>query len=292
MHGLETEKLQKGVNVIGYFQGQFGLGEAGRLIVSALEKQSIPLCLLSADSVVKGQSMRPYEHTFDDKPKYDVNIFCIDVYYLLFLLDKYGVDLIRGRYNIILFFWETSVVPKDRLKLLSYFDEIWAASRYNFDTLSSSLRAPVCHLPIPIKMDYIPGIPSKSSFELEDKFTFLFCFDMSSSMKRKNPVAIIEAFRRAFPQRNDVQLVIKSQNGQHHPKDLNSVLELIKSDSRIRWIDESMSQSRRYDLINACDCYISLHRAEGLGLTMAEAMLMEKPVIATGYSGISRFYDP
>jgi glycosyltransferase involved in cell wall biosynthesis len=114
---------------------------------------------------------------------------------------------------------------------------------------------------------------------------FLFSFDFCSIFQRKNPMAVIEAFKHAFVDRNDVQLVIKSHNGHHFRHVLEKSLAEIKGDRRITWMDMSMDQQRRYDLMNACDCYVSLHRSEGFGLTMAEAMLLEKPVIATGYSG-------
>ena len=101
----EINRLKDGVNVIGYFQGQFGLGETARLMVSALEKQSIPFCLLSADAVVRQQTRRPYDRACEQKPKYAVNVFCIDAHALLPFLRHAGVDLLKDRYNIILFFW-------------------------------------------------------------------------------------------------------------------------------------------------------------------------------------------
>ena len=281
----KTELLRDGVNVIGYFQGQFGLGESGRLLVTALKSCSIPYCLISADCIVANHKGEPYPEAFEEKGRYAINIFCIDILYLLPLIDKYGIQIIKAHYNIVLFFWETNIVPEDRLKLLAYFDEIWVATRYNLESLSSVVQVPVCHIPHPLQLNYHPGMPCRTSFGLDDRFTFLFCFDFFSNFQRKNPLAIIKAFQQAFPERKDVQLVIKSHNGQHYSDLLNPALEDIKSDSRITWLDETMDQKRRYDLINACDCYVSLHRSEGFGLTMAEAMLMEKPVIATGYSG-------
>jgi glycosyltransferase involved in cell wall biosynthesis len=207
-------------------------------------------------------------------------------------INKVGLNFLKDRYNIVLFFWETNVIPPDRLKLFAYFNEVWVTTRYNQECLSPLLSIPVTLIPHPLQLNYTPSKPDKASFGLKDKFTFLFCFDFFSVFQRKNPIAIINAFQSAFGQKDDVQLVIKSHNGQHHPRSLNPALQQIKGDSRITWIDESMDQQRRYDLINACDCYVSLHRSEGFGLTMAEAMLLEKPVIATGYSGNLDFMTP
>jgi len=230
--------MLQGMNVIGYFQGQFGLGETGRLYVSAMESQSIPLCLLSADFAVNHQTSRPYEHATESKPKYDINLFCIDSYVLMPVVQKFGLDILRNRYNIGLFFWETNVIPKIRLRSLSYFDEVWVTTDYNLEALSKVMPSRVYKVTHPFQWNLQLPPSSKSSFGLAEKFTFLFCFDMNSSIKRKNPGAIIEAFRRAFGERQDVQLVIKSQNGHHHPEALREALRGIQGDSRIHWLEE------------------------------------------------------
>jgi glycosyltransferase involved in cell wall biosynthesis len=147
------------------------------------------------------------------------------------------------------------------------------------------ISIPVTLIPQPMRLLHPPQAPQKDSFGLSDKFTFLFCFDFHGHLVRKNPMAIVKAFKTAFPLRDDVRLVIKSHNGHLYQPALETCLEEVNKDVRIRWIDESMERQRVYDLMNACDCYVSLHRSEGLGMTMAEAMLLGKPVIATGYSG-------
>ena len=284
--------LKDGVNVIGYFQSALGNGETGRLVVSSLEKHSIPHSLISADFLAPNRAKEENDLVFEKKGKYAINLFCIDIVYLLPFLRKFGVDFIKDRYNILLFFWETNILPDDRRKLFDYFDEVWVTTRYNQECLSSLISIPVTHIPHPLQLNYIQNAPTKSSFGLDDKFTFLFCFDFFSNCQRKNPLAVIRAFQKAFPEKNDVQLVLKSQNGHFNKHVLQPLMEEAKGDSRIIWIDESMDQKRRYDLMNACDCYVSLHRSEGFGLTMAEAMLLEKPVIATGYSGNLDFMNP
>ena len=124
----------------------------------------------------------------------------------------------------------------------------------------------------------------------DDRIVFLFMFDMASVMERKNPHALLDAFARAFHRDEPVQLVLKTFRGDLHPiliRDLRRAAEGIGA----LVIDEVLSREDSYALMHACDCYVSLHRSEGFGLTMAEAMLMGKPVIATGYSGNLDFMD-
>lgn len=279
------DKPKTGINLIGYFQGSFGLGEAGRLLAESLEKGSIPFTLVSADFLAQHHHQEKFSGNLSNKFVYPINLFCIDPRHIFPFVARHGWECFQKNYNISMCFWETNILPNSHRQPWSFLDEIWAPTRYVQEHLSITTPVPVYRIAHPMQLSYTPQKSDKQSFGLENKFTFLFCFCFYSVLGRKNPFAIIEAFRRAFPKRQDVQLVIKSQNGDRYPEKLKTILNSIHNDSRIIWMDQSLTSQRRYDLMQACDCYISLHRSEGLGLTMAEAMLMGKPVIATGYSG-------
>jgi glycosyltransferase involved in cell wall biosynthesis len=124
-----------------------------------------------------------------------------------------------------------------------------------------------------------------SRLGVPDGFLFLFVFDYSSTIQRKNPVGLIRAFQRAFAEGEGPQLLIKTINGPRHPLAEDEVLWATDGRRDIHVIDRSLSGTERDALMLGCDCYVSLHRSEGFGLTMAEAMAVGKPVIATGYSG-------
>lgn len=268
-----------GFNVFGYFDSVHGLAESARLVLKSLEKSSIPYETISVN---------PHNLNFTALPKlpYSINLFCIDLENLIILVNAMGWKKIASHYNIGNIFWETNIFPKFHVQVCRYFNEIWVTSRYLQEHISIAQPIPVHRINQPIELLIKPNTIDKTLFGIEDKFTYLFYFNFRSILNRKNPLALISAFKKAFPDSKDVQLVIKSQYGaSDYPEELEKLLKGIKADPRIKWIDETMSLQKRYDLMNACDCYVSLHRSEGLGLTMAEAMLLEKPVIATGYSG-------
>jgi len=129
---------------------------------------------------------------------------------------------------------------------------------------------------------------TRSDFGLkDDRVLFFFNFDANSTLARKNPRAVIEAYRRAFsPQEraSKVGLVMKTINLKRLPE-ANLMLrgELDHVGGQV--IDEDMTPQEVAALTAACDVYVSLHRAEGFGLGIAEAMYFGRPVIATGYSG-------
>ena len=113
----------------------------------------------------------------------------------------------------------------------------------------------------------------------------MFTFDFMSVAKRKNPVGLVEAFKMAFRPGEGPQLLIKCINGELRPGELRALEESTEGRSDIIVMNRYLDAGDSVGLMNMCDCYVSLHRSEGLGLTIAEAMLLGKPVIATGYSG-------
>lgn len=274
-----------GINVIGYFQRTLGQGESARLMIQCLEQNQVPYSIYSVDHLAQNHHMEAIQAPINQKLVYPTNLFCIDADHVTHVIEQMDWNEIKFKYNIGLWFWETNLIPKHKQQCWDYLDEIWVTSAYNQEHLACVTNLAVHRIPHPIKLKYEPLPNSKENFNLPNCFTFLFCFDFFSSINRKNPMAIIEAFRKAFPGREKVQVIIKSHNGRLFKHQLDPILESIKDDPRIIWMDVAMDSQKRFDLMNACDCYVSLHRSEGFGLTMAEALALGKPVIATGYSG-------
>ena len=121
----------------------------------------------------------------------------------------------------------------------------------------------------------------------------MFIFDFNSHLARKNPQAVIAAFRKAFPAKDkEVNLVLKVMNAKDTDPNWKAFLKLCEQDDRIWLITDTMDRPDVLALVESCDAYVSLHRAEGFGRTLAEAMMYGKPVIATGYSGNADFMHP
>jgi hypothetical protein len=118
----------------------------------------------------------------------------------------------------------------------------------------------------------------------EDEFIFLFIFDFQSTFVRKNPLAVAEAFRHAFRPEEPARLVLKFINSDQDPTNFQRLKSLVAG-QRVTLIEDYFSGDRTKGLMAVSDCYISLHRAEGFGMTLAESMALGKPVIGTGWSG-------
>jgi glycosyltransferase involved in cell wall biosynthesis len=119
---------------------------------------------------------------------------------------------------------------------------------------------------------------------------FLFMFDMCSDFRRKNPLAVMQAFRQAFKETDKVALIMKLVRGAADPENLER-LRNADDGNQMFVVDEFTTRGKAYGYIAMSDCVVSLHRSEGFGLLMAEAMLLGKPVIATNYSGNTAFMN-
>lgn len=199
--------------------------------------------------------------------------------------------LLKNSYNILCTYWELSRAPEEWKKNLENIHEIWAPNKFIADAFSHIFTGPITVMP-PAMEDTSGVHPERRHFGMEEgRFYFMFSFDYFSSPFRKNPLGVLQAFQRAFPNGDEnVGLVIKSTGAADHYPDIKAVIEAaVVEDPRILIFDRNMPREEILGLIRASDAYVSLHRAEGFGLGMAEAMTFERIVIGTDYSGSTDF---
>ena len=198
--------------------------------------------------------------------------------------------MLRGHYNVGYWFWELARFPEAWARSLALVDEIWVASRHVHDAVKeAAVDKPVRIVPYPIQI-VLPRRFDRTEFGLPaEPFIFLFSFDFFSYVDRKNPESVLQAFQRAFPSRSDrsVSLVLKSIGAERAPERFDALQTACANDPRIVLIDANLPRDAMWGLQSVCDSYVSLHRAEGLGLGLAESMYLGKPVIGTGYRAIA-----
>ncbi|MFA6230622.1 MAG: glycosyltransferase [Rhodanobacter sp.] len=283
-----------GINVFAYARGQSGLGESARLYIRALLAEGYPVAVHNIDlDIPHGMDDSSLdEHIGTDTP-YGVNLIFVNPDYLENAIASIGHERLAGHHTIACWFWELEKFPEEWLPALQVVDEIMVSSTFIGKVISSVTNKPILHVPLPVGEINDNGL-ERSDFGLDARaFIFLNSFDFNSFLPRKNPLAVIEAFRRAFA--NDganVQLLIKSSNGHRHPHKLRELLNAAAADQRILIRDEVIDRSDVHALQRCTDAYVSLHRAEGFGLGLAECMRLGKPVIATAWSGNMEFMTP
>ena len=287
-----TEKDSKyGINISGFIKGQFGLGEGVRSNIRSIKAASIPFCIndLKLHTPQYISNNENIEENFTEINKYTINLLQANMDDIPKVLKNVGMSYFEKKYNIGFWAWELENFPKEFKWVFNLFDEIWVPSNFCAEAISRISPVPV------LKFMHSIEIPkpsySRETFNLpKGKFIFLTMFDYYSSIERKNPIAVIDAYLKAFGKNNpDVLLVIKSSISKDFPKDKKTIVDKIDDNPSIILIEEILEKDHLYSLINCTDCFVSLHCSEGFGLTMAEAMYLEKPVIATSYSSNMEF---
>jgi glycosyltransferase involved in cell wall biosynthesis len=278
-----------GVNVAGYVRAELGVGEAARLMVSALKSGGIPYSVVPFDRTSNRQ-----ESEFDDYGTegvdHPVNLICVNADQLPHFARTVGAGFFRNRYSIGFWFWEVEDFPETMHLGAELVDEIWVASRHAERAIGRAVETPVFCCPLPVVPVEPPSL-TRAELGLPEGFLFLFTFDFNSVLERKNPLGLIDAFRRAFEPGEGPTLVLKTINGDLHPDRREVLRRAAAGRPDIVLIERYFSTTEQRALVNVCDATVSLHRSEGFGLTMAEAMLFGKPVIATAYSGNLEFMD-
>lgn len=289
---MRQEKF--GINIIGFIDGEFGLGEAVRLLIKAIKKQNIPVALINYEVPTLH---RRADTTFNDytlEAPYSINLILLGPTEGKRVLFQYkDTEIFNSKYNIFYLNWESEHFPVEYINNLGIYDEIWVPAQYCKDILKKYFRKKISVVPYPIEIILEEKIDEKAlAFFNKNSFNFLFIFDYNSTLERKNTLNLINAFQLAFEENDlSVSLTIKTSRSNSFKEERKSILEKIGNYKNIFIVEEIFEKNTLHNIINACDSYISLHRSEGFGLTMAEAMYFSKPVIATGYSGNLEFMN-
>ena len=292
-----------GINLFAQLSSSTGLGVSARHTARALAEAGVPLACYDLapyfptcrpDSEL--DNLRPYLTTEPAALRNPVNLYYFPAIDIGTVLNQIPWLTRTRRFHAGVVWWEATKLHPSWAESLCRFDALVAYSPYMYNVMANNLPlTPVLSGKQPL---FLPEDvrPQRASFGLPPRATvFVGSFDPASDSVRKNPFAIINAFRLAFSQgTEDVRLVIRLNNADGSPMARQSAAQLIeaaKGDRRIGVAVQRMSYAQVLSLYASADVYVSLHRAEGLGLGMLEAMRLGVPVIATGWSGNMAFMD-
>jgi len=280
-----------GWSVVAYAASELGVGEAGRRVASAVRHAGVPTELVAVPTPnLSRQQHRPRQQV-TSRIGYDNAITCVNANLLPAVHRDMGLGHLHGT-RIGVWFWELEVFPERFRRALTLVDEVWVASEFARAAILPVSDKPVRTIPLPMTRPRAATRFTRRSLALpEDRYLFLTNFDYLSRYARKNPIGAIRAYREAFSPTDGACLVVKSINGHQRPEHAEHVRSEAGGREDIVFLDHYTSSAGMTAMIELADAYVSLHRSEGYGINLADAMVHGTPVIATAYSGNMDFMD-
>ena len=282
----------KSVAIIGLISAPTGLGNAAQLLVNELKQNGINIVEVDCVKIFKFPDYlkQVQENSFKDV---DAVIIAINPDIAINVLGKIGIKILAGKKVIGYWVWELETPPKQWGLMAKFVHEIWTPSEFSRQALKKIfnldikvVRHPVALFEPPkVEVNVRDKVRSKLGIKKDD-FVAFQSIAFSSSLERKNTIEAIEIFLEAFKDINNAYFVVRYFGDEHYPKSLEILKRAAqKGNGKIKLVKSSMNKIELFDFYAASDLYISLHRSEGFGLNIAEAMLVGLPVMATNWSG-------
>ncbi|HUR12947.1 MAG TPA: glycosyltransferase, partial [Mycobacteriales bacterium] len=280
-----------GITVAGYLGAALGLGRMARLLVEAARRADLPV------SVVENH--RTASRATDDRPdvpeglRHHLTLLAVTGDQTPGFVQDLPTGWRDGRRTIGVWAWELEELPLSHQAGFAHVDEVWTISTFTRDAVAAVASCPVevVPLPVPLPTTREPDRAALAALGIPaDRDYLLFVMDLLSDLDRKNPLGVVEAHARAFPDRRGPLLVLKLMNGDHKLADAERI-RLVAREHDVVLVEDVLPVAELEMLMAGATAYVSLHRSEGFGLTLAEAMSHGVPTIATAYGGNLDFMD-
>lgn len=275
------------ISVVGLFRAASGIGQGARDAALAIEALGLDVERVDVSGIFDQANLPPFGDTIDpaqsnltgttilhvNAPETDRTLLALRAFRP------------KKRHLIGHWVWETDHAPVSWARSARRLSDVWAPSEFAAEAIAKRIESPVRVVPYRVHPPEIASIRPSRQWKDDKRLRCLTLADGRSSLHRKNPAAAITAFRRAFPGNENASLIVKLRNLDADRQAANDLKSIAEGDQRIDFLEATLSEDKRWSLLAGCDVLLSLHRAEGFGLPIAEAMSLGKCVVATGWSG-------
>ncbi|WP_051656800.1 glycosyltransferase [Butyrivibrio sp. AE3004] len=279
-----------GINLIGHIRGDYGLGESCRLVAETIKNSGIPFVVINVfQNRIATETNDSYKKYESENLKYNVNLIHLNPNELPVSIRTMTGDTFNNRYQVGYWLWELPEFPREWNYAFEMFDEIWTPSEFVSNAIRAATNKPVYTVPYAMSVPKTDEKYDRKYFGLpDDKFLYILSYDGFSNSDRKNPEASIMAYKEAYPKElPDIGLIIKATHAGN--AELEHLKNLLYGYENIYILTDSYSKIEFNSLIKCADVHISLHRSEGFGLVMAEAMFLGTPTVSTNWSANAEF---
>jgi glycosyltransferase involved in cell wall biosynthesis len=272
----------RSARVVGLLSSASGLGNSARLCADQLMSSGFAVSGVDVAPLFGASDGVGYATNAGDAPCEAISLYHLNPPKLLPGILRGGLRKYRRTYNIAYWAWELETLPRDWVESIRFVDAILVPSEFCRAAVARYTDRPVRVVPHPVDPNLAPP---RRERDKDAPFTVLSMLNFGSSFERKNPYASLRAFQSAFGADPGAQLLFKTSGGHRYPAELARLREEVGEAANVAVIDALWSEEQLRQLYGRVDAYLSLHRSEGYGLTIAEAMMMECPVVVTAWSG-------
>jgi glycosyltransferase involved in cell wall biosynthesis len=284
---MSNTQRKKGFNLIGYATSPMGLGEDLRAFAAMLEHLQIAFSVVDIPTDVQGRVKVAWSHMTQED--YDTSVFFMSAMECQNLANVHPQLFSAPKKKIGYFLWELPDFPASYSNALKLVDHIWCPTRFVQKAFFNRSRQLTLALPLPVVSQPPTGKKFRSALKISPKaFVVLFMFDLHSTTQRKNPQAVVRVFLEFLKIRPTAYLILKINRWNSKQQ---KELKWLGEHPRIKIIKETLLPGELSDLYNASNCYLSLHRSEGFGRTLVEALQHGLHLVSTDFSGPQDFLN-
>lgn len=279
------------INVIAHLNSEMGVGEISRRLISLLSASGLETNLVPFEANKARRSQEIAVPVGRFVPAANV-ISCINADQVGALVSHFGIRPDDRMNHVGFWAWELEDFPRIYRSSANLLDEIWTFSEFAKTSISKSVEISVSTVKVPVPIPAKPTSVQRGDFGLSPRdFVVTTSFDFNSDIGRKNPQGSIKAYMKAFPKSGTAKLFVKSINGNKFTKDYAELKEIAKGRNDIIFYDGYLNHYENHALLELSNIVLSMHRSEGYGLNLADAMARKTAVVATSYSGNLDFMD-
>ena len=286
--GPRPEASAEPIYVVGALRTASGLGESARMSLKALRAAGRDAWGIDVGTLLM-QDDAPQDYQFPEAGAAEgpgTLILYVSAPLMALVMLRLGARRLKGKTVIGYWAWELPDIPRDWHAGFRHVHEVWVPSEFTARAIARHSQVPVRVIPYPVPPPDARLVPAPGARRV---LSVLTVFNIASSFARKNPLAAVEAFQRAFGDNPQCRLIVKASHAEAYPAGWRQLRNLARRNSNITLLDGLLPEAAMSRLILECDILLSLHRSEGFGLTLAEAMYYAKPVVATAWSGNADF---
>lgn len=288
---FDSKKYKLGINLIGNIKAESGLGQSCRLVAREIKESGLDFSIYNFSPLGEiREDDCQWDNKISTELSYNINLIHINPHDFGLANLQLPNKIWDYRYNIAFWLWELEEFPDEWVPYFAGLNEIWTPSEFISESIRKKTDLPVITIPYCVNTS-IQQFYDRDFYHLpNNKFLFLVMYDRNSVTERKNPKGALDAFKKAFEKGNqNVGIIIKINNATK--EDIKFIKSEMTDYLNYYIITETLNKDQVNSLIKCSDVLISLHRAEGFGLVLAEAMLLGVPTIATNWSSNIEFMN-